>query len=840
MVDFKKKLGKKVILKKVNPIELYDSLDRKSETGPLRPAQEYILKEWYLNKQDDNNLIIKLHTGQGKTLIGLLILHSRLNSNNSLCLYICPNIYLVKQTILEAKKFGIPYCTFNSSRDIPESFLNGEKILITHVQKVFNGKTIFGLDNKSINVDHVILDDSHACIDSLKSTFTITIKKNEDLYSQFINLFSEDLSEQGEGSFLDIKNAKYESILPIPYWSWVEKKSEVLNLLSNDEDNTSINFAWPLIKDNLNNYRAIVSGNHIELTPYYIPMHHFGSFNNAKQRILMSATTQDDSFFIKGLGFDINSIKKPLVDPKQKWSGEKMLLLPSLIDESLHRDAIIEKLAVPSKKNIGFVSLVPSFRLTKEYEELGSIISDSENIFEVVQDLKSGQHEHTVVIVNRYDGIDLPDNSCRLLIIDSKPFFMSLSDRYEENCRKSSDVINTKIAQKIEQGLGRSVRGEKDYSIVVLIGGDLVKFIKSSSTNKYFSSQTRQQIAIGLEIAEAAKEDLEKEDKAFKVISSLLKQSLSRDEGWKEYYKEQMDEIIPEAKVNDLLELFKLEYEAEKDHYNGDSEKASEIIQKVIDNNCSDESERGWYLQSLARYLYSLSKIESTTAQKSAFKKNYQLLHPKGGIVYKKLNFINQNRISRIKEWVNKHSKYEEIMLSVNNITDELVFGMPSEKFESSLQELGLALGLLSQRPDKQFKKGPDNLWCINDSYIMFECKSEVLDTRSEINKHEASQMNSHCGWFEESYQDKKVKRILIIPTKNLSYHANFTHSVEIMRKNRLKDLRMNFQGFFREFKNYEIMDLTDEKINTFLLTHNLDINSLSSKYAEEYFHRKN
>jgi hypothetical protein len=220
-------------------------------------------------------------------------------------------------------------------------------------------------------------------------------------------------------------------------------------------------------------------------------------------------------------------------------------------------------------------------------------------------------------------------------------------------------------------------------------------------------------------------------------------------------------------------------------------------------------------------------------------KKNYQLLHPKGGIVYKKLSFINQNRISRIKEWVNKHSKYEELMLSVNNITDELVFGMPSEKFESSLQELGLALGLLSQRPDKEFKKGPDNLWCINDNYIMFECKSEVLDTRSEINKHEASQMNSHCGWFEESYQDKKVKRILMIPTKNLSYHANFTHSVEIMRKNRLKKLRLNFQGFFREFKNYEINDLTDDKINDFLLAHNLDINSLSSEYSEEYYHRK-
>ena len=55
----------------------------------------------------------------------------------------------------------------------------------------------------------------------------------------------------------------------------------------------------------------------------------------------MSATTQDDSFFIKGLGFDIESIKNPLLDPDQKWSGEKMLLLPSLIDESLNRDEIV-------------------------------------------------------------------------------------------------------------------------------------------------------------------------------------------------------------------------------------------------------------------------------------------------------------------------------------------------------------------------------------------------------------------------------------------------------------------------------------------------------------------
>ena len=60
MVDFKKKLGKKIIEKKLNPIEIYDSLDRISETGPLRPAQEFILNEWYSNRINTKNQIVKL------------------------------------------------------------------------------------------------------------------------------------------------------------------------------------------------------------------------------------------------------------------------------------------------------------------------------------------------------------------------------------------------------------------------------------------------------------------------------------------------------------------------------------------------------------------------------------------------------------------------------------------------------------------------------------------------------------------------------------------------------------------------------------------------------------
>ena len=49
-IDFKKKLASRAIAPKINPIELYETLDRKSAAGPLRAAQETVLSEWYKNR----------------------------------------------------------------------------------------------------------------------------------------------------------------------------------------------------------------------------------------------------------------------------------------------------------------------------------------------------------------------------------------------------------------------------------------------------------------------------------------------------------------------------------------------------------------------------------------------------------------------------------------------------------------------------------------------------------------------------------------------------------------------------------------------------------------------
>ncbi|EJF8966423.1 DEAD/DEAH box helicase family protein, partial [Escherichia coli] len=94
MIDFTQRLKRKERNTVINPLEIYESLDRRSVAGPLRPSQLEILTKWWGMYKDKKDNIIKLHTGEGKTLIGLLLLQSKLNEYNQPCVYVCPNIYL--------------------------------------------------------------------------------------------------------------------------------------------------------------------------------------------------------------------------------------------------------------------------------------------------------------------------------------------------------------------------------------------------------------------------------------------------------------------------------------------------------------------------------------------------------------------------------------------------------------------------------------------------------------------------------------------------------------------------------------------------------------------------
>lgn len=356
MIDFRKKLKGAAVPKATDPKLIYDSLDRQSAAGPLRSVQSSVLSEWYNSHKDDKDVIIKLHTGEGKTLIGLLILQSRLNSGNGPCLYVCPTKQLSQQVACDAIKFGISY-KLDDGGELPIEFIEGKVILITYVQRVFNGKSKFGIDNRYIKIGTIVLDDSHACIDSIKSAFSVKASYNTRIYEYLLSLFKTSLKQQGTGSFLDIQSRKDNySLLAVPYWDWIDKKDDVAKFMSEHQDAKELMFVYPLLKDIWANCTAYFTGTGVEICPDYNLIHRFLFFVNCGQRILMSATTLDDSFFIKGLGFNVESVLHPLINSSSKWSGEKMILFPSRVHAGLNTQYMRKWFAHPSAK--GYVSNV--------------------------------------------------------------------------------------------------------------------------------------------------------------------------------------------------------------------------------------------------------------------------------------------------------------------------------------------------------------------------------------------------------------------------------------------------------------------------------------------------
>ena len=206
---------------------------------------------------------------------------------------------------------------------------------------------------------------------------------------------------------------------------------------------------------------------------------------------------------------------------------------------------------------------------------------------------------------------------------------------------------------------------------------------------------------------------------------------------------------------------------------------------------------------------------------------------------FRKCYFKSLAQALQFQKGLNKAEATQLAKTIQNEIGTDITMGT-TDAFEAALKDVGALLGYVSQRPDKEIRKGPDNLWCgSNDHYLLFECKSEVSGTRQEITKHEAGQMNNHCAWFEDQYgPNANVDRFMIISTKTLSYEGDFTHKVKIIRPNKLKILKDQIKGFIKELKPFSLDEISDDTLHEFLTLHHLNVEDFSEQYSEEYYHK--
>jgi replicative superfamily II helicase len=133
-------LNKGVSQKQTDPRKLFTTLDRNARFKRPLDEQSDVLDNWFL-KRERQDITIKMNTGAGKTLVGLLALQSSINEGVFPAVFVTPDNYLVSQVVKEAKELGI---RVTEDADNPD-FIAGRAILVINIMKLINGRSVFGV-----------------------------------------------------------------------------------------------------------------------------------------------------------------------------------------------------------------------------------------------------------------------------------------------------------------------------------------------------------------------------------------------------------------------------------------------------------------------------------------------------------------------------------------------------------------------------------------------------------------------------------------------------------------------------------------------------------------------
>src|SRR6266571_8789285 len=101
LVDFNKLNTDRFQSRPPDPLRIFQRLPKPPHINDLWESQSEALKMW-TPRRTENDLVIKLNTGGGKTLVGLLIGQALLHELELPILYLCPNNQLVRQAAEKA------------------------------------------------------------------------------------------------------------------------------------------------------------------------------------------------------------------------------------------------------------------------------------------------------------------------------------------------------------------------------------------------------------------------------------------------------------------------------------------------------------------------------------------------------------------------------------------------------------------------------------------------------------------------------------------------------------------------------------------------------------------
>jgi hypothetical protein len=748
MADFFSKLAKsKTDASADRLLDLFNQLDRKATHESPRPVQVEAFEalDVHINERD---VVLKVSTGSGKTLVGLVYAERmRRNYPDQAVIYLCPTTQLIEQVVKSAADIGVPVATFPDIQRASE----GKAVIVCTYDRLFNARNVFA--TRGITLSAVIMDDVHAGSERTRRAYSCPVPAGA--FARARDMLRGACEASDQAVWRGIMNNEFEARYEVAAWHWLPQSAAILQMVAAETKDAAVQFNWPSLARYPELFRVCVSGAQVELSLPVAAVEENGPFSNARHRLYMSASIKDGSSLIRDLDCAPNALSRVIEPNSDRGAGERMILPVALIDPALKK-ADIARLCAELASKVNVVVLTSSRSQAHAWVDAGAELKQGGDVDNAISTLRAEPIGKYFVFAQRFDGVDLPDDACRILVIDGVPSGDRLCDQVDGERQRNSPGYDTKAINRFEQALGRAVRSSADYAAILLVGTGLSAFIGRKDVKQMLEPHTREQIELGKDLADALKGA---RGSSLDAVRSAIDGLLSRDADWKNTHRDRLAATRTVRRPTDLTlneRAATAEREAWLQAKARNYQAAVNALRPYADEGPLHPVQRAETLFRMANYMHHVDPAQAQALHRAAFELNNLLPRPLQ-LPDKKYGRVREQAVN-VAAYLTQFSSAAAAVARLEEIRGKLVFAGDAESVEQGLQELGDLLGAASSRPERETGRGPDNFWVFDDLALCIEAKNEK---HAPIHKSDAEQLLMSYQWCVDN---SDVTRDQIVP----------------------------------------------------------------------------
>jgi hypothetical protein len=434
------------------PEELFYKLSRAKSHGYLRGPQQDVLREYaekHVTKSVD--IAFELPTGTGKTGVGLLV-GEWVRSSGKRVAYLSLTNQLAGQVIAEGKRLGILCADLRGTKDSRDPAEEGRfktkaAVAVTTYSNLFNVKPIVQ------ECDLLVFDDAHGGEQHVADMWTVIARRSSEksLYDALLGALRPGMTDAQVRAVLD--RSGFPTVEIVDVCGHDECLAGVAAVLDGATSDT-VKYGWFKIGQHLRSCLFLVSGYDVTIRPLIPPTHTHPPFADAKQRIYMSATLGGESDLRRAYGIT----KLEMVRAQSPQWGRRYVFVPGVyVPES-------EATAITAASWDGMnprraVLLAPSERMKDaSYEALKKVMTVKPQQFEAtdIADSVDGfitADDAMLTLAGRQNGLDLPDDQCRLLLMWGSPAATNALERHLSERWKLGPVLRRRERTRVSTAI---------------------------------------------------------------------------------------------------------------------------------------------------------------------------------------------------------------------------------------------------------------------------------------------------------------------------------------------------------------------------------------------------